>query len=185
MHGGPGDAYSVPPMAPAGGPGGADGRFQTVMAKITIQRILVPIDFSRDSNNALEFAKTLAEDYNAELIVLHVIEDILAPAYFGAQFDPGMIPSAELEESAHKEMERFIPATAEGPVRVRHVLRRGSAFKEIVETAKDEDVSVIVMGTHGRGPLGHLFLGSTAERVVRSSRVPVLTIRHPDRSPEE
>ena len=152
------------------------------MSKISLSRILYPTDFSENAAHALPYAVGLAEDHQAELCILHVIEDILTPAYFGAHFDPSVIPSAELEASAQKELSAVLPDADAQPFPVRTILRRGSPYAEILETVKSEEADVIVMATRGYSGLAHLLLGSTAERIVRASPVPVLTIRHPHRN---
>lgn len=150
--------------------------------KVTVKRILFPTDFSDDAGNALEFAASLAEQYGAELTLLHVVEDVVVPAYFGAQMAAGYFPAAELEEAAQKELDKLAPQGENGPVTVKRLLRRGAPYVEILATAADEKADLIVMGTHGHSGLAHMLLGSTAERVVRKSLAPVLTIRHPQRS---
>lgn len=148
---------------------------------IQINRILFPTDFSADAGNALAYATSLAEEFGAELCVLHVVEDIVVPAYFGPQVDAGYIPTVDLEAAAQAELDKLMPDAETKPFAVRRLLRRGSPYLEIMAAAKDEGADLIVMGTHGHSGIAHLLLGSTAERVVRKSPVPVLTIRHPER----
>lgn len=149
--------------------------------KIQVNRILFPTDFSDDAANALDYATSLAEQYQAELCLLHVVEDVVVPAYFGAQMSAGYFPTAELEEAARVELDKILANNQPG-FKVRRLLRRGAPYVEILAAAVEEKVDVIVMGTHGHGGLAHVLLGSTTERVIRKSPVPVLTIRHPHRN---
>jgi len=148
---------------------------------IAITRILFPTDFSDDAHHALAYAKSIADDYGAELCLLHVVEDIVVPTYFGAQQAPVYISTADLEAAAEKELNKLLPPDEQTQYRARHLLRRGVPYLEILAAAHDEQCDLIVMGTHGHSGLAHVFLGSTAERVVRKSPVPVLTVRHPRR----
>ncbi len=150
--------------------------------QITVNRILFPTDFSDDAVNALDYAASLAEQYGAELCLLHVVEDVVVPAYFGAQMSAGYFPAAELEEAARAELAKILAEGAPAGVQVKRLLRRGAPYVEILAAAADEEVDLIVMGTHGHSGLAHVLLGSTAERVVRKSPAPVLTIRHPQRA---
>lgn len=145
---------------------------------IRIRRILVPTDFSSHSRRALAWATTLARPFAAETVILHVMEPPLAPAV------PIGIGGAAIA-SITDEMRRYLGdqldqlARTEVPqgVRVRPSLREGRAFLEILEAVREEAADLVVIGTHGRTGLRHVLLGSTAERVVRRSPVPVLTVR--------
>ena len=154
------------------------------MTTIRLSRILAPTDFSDDAGYALNYAAAIAQRYGAELCVLHVVEDILAPAYFGAHYDPAVFPTADLEKAAQGELDKALTGTDITPGTIRRLLRRGSPFQQILEAAKEEQADLIVMGTHGHTGLAHLLLGSTSEHIVRTSPVPVLTIRHPERKAE-
>ena len=148
---------------------------------ISLKRILFPTDFSADAENALAYATSLAEEYGAELCLLHVVEDIVIPAYFGPQVDGGYIPTVDLEAAAQAEIDKLLPEEAGRSYTVRRLLRRGAPYVEILAAAEEVHADLIVMATHGHGGLAHMLLGSTAERVVRKSSVPVLSIRHPER----
>ena len=148
---------------------------------IQIRRILVPTDFSPHSRRALAWATTLARPFAAEIVILHVMEPPLAPAV------PIGIGGAAIA-SITDEMRRYLGdqldelARADVPqgVNVRPSLREGRAFVEILAAVHDETVDLVVLGTHGYTGLRHVLLGSTAERVVRRSPVPVLTVRDDD-----
>jgi universal stress protein A len=157
------------------------------------QKILVAIDYSDNSEQALQWGVSLAQQYRAKLLLVHVIpkavEEVypqgtsfatLAPLYYGGMA-PGCQPFSsqpiiiDLQENARMELERFaykhlgtLPAL-QVPV--------GKPAEEILRVARDEGVGLIVMGTHGRTGLRHLLLGSVAEAVSRCAPCPVFTLR--------
>ena len=141
---------------------------------IDLKRILAPTDFSEYSNAAIGYACALADKFDSQLHLLHVLEvHASSTPVFGA----GLALSPRVRESraaAEKALERVadgraaVRATAEGPT-----------FLEILRYAKENDIDLIVMGTHGRSGLAHVMLGSVAERIVRKAPCPVLTVRHP------
>lgn len=144
-----------------------------------IKRILVPIDFSGDSLHALAYASELATAFSAEILLLYVVE----PIYYATPADmyaANANVAALLEEQRHAAEEQFARIVArrgaKGP-RLRTVIKTGSASQVIVDSAKDERADVIVMSTHGRTGLAHMFMGSVAEKVVRTAACPVLTVR--------
>jgi nucleotide-binding universal stress UspA family protein len=89
------------------------------------------------------------------------------------------LPLEELEQVARRELARLLPEAETAHVAVTRLVVMGMPYQRILETAADEQVDMIVMATHGRTGLSHLFMGSVAERVVRTSPCPVLTIRPP------
>lgn len=148
---------------------------------IKLQRILLPTDFSEYSAAARLYACAFAEQFGAQLHVLHVIQDLapLVPEPGAALASP-IDYLRELELNANAMLERVIdPSWAAGKTIVRAV-RQGPPFLEIIRYAKEFDIDLIVLGTHGRGGLAHMLLGSVAEKVVRKAPCPVLTVRHPE-----
>ena len=147
---------------------------------IKIDKILLPTDFSEHSEHALSYALSFAKEYGAKLYVLHVIEDIqyLANAYM---FDVPVMPSfADIEQSRLKEMQEFIDRVITDPtVAIEKAIKRGRPFVEIIRAAREEEVDLIVIATHGRSGIEHVFFGSVAEKVVRKAPCPVLSIRMP------
>ena len=138
---------------------------------MTIQHILVPLDFSSDAEQALDYALELAQQFQARLTLMHVIyipvtTEVNLSAYF-----------ADLESGALQGMESYQKRVEEAGRPVEMVIVRGTPFREIIETAKTKQVDLIVMGTHGRTGMQHLFIGSVAERVVRLAPCPVLVTR--------
>jgi len=144
----------------------------------TAQRFLVPVDFSEYANQALEYAIGLASKLGARLTLLHVIQPLpLAGVDMGVTLPYTYIQDleAEITNSMQAYLERVTAAGLEGEIAVVH----GVPFQEILETAKTQQVDLIVMGTHGRTGLQHVLLGSVAEKVVRLAPCPVLVVRQP------
>jgi nucleotide-binding universal stress UspA family protein len=148
---------------------------------MTAQRFLVPIDFSEDANQALEYAIGLASKLGARVTLLHVIQP---PPWGGADMDVTLPYAYSLfiqnleAEVAHRMqacLERVTAGGLEGEVAV----VRGVPFREILETAKMQQVDLIIMGTQGRTGLQHVLMGSVAEKVVRLAPCPVLVVRQP------
>ena len=147
---------------------------------IELKRILVPTDFSEPSAAAVKYAKEFAEAFGASLHVLHVLEDplVFAPMSEGYATPPNFYE--ELEKNARDRLAAVVSAAELPTPQTRVTLTKGSPFVEIVRYAKSEDIDLIVMGTHGRGPMAHMLMGSVAEKVVRKAPCPVLTVRHPE-----
>jgi len=146
---------------------------------IRIKKILFPTDFYPCANQALDQALFLAKKYGAALHMFHAIvlhqDDPHNPAHHFPNLEE---VHDRLRELAQSEMEVAIEPHKDSGIEVVQVQIRGiSAADAILDYAEENDVDLIVMGTHGRRGLGHLFLGSVAEEVVRFSNCPVLTIR--------
>ncbi len=133
-----------------------------------ISRILVATDFSPQASSALEWARSLAGAFGAELVLLHVINIFGLAEVSGVTGGPLLL----LREQAHKSMAELKASIPDAQT----VVYEGSPSHLIVDTALDLNCQMIVMGTHGRSGLVHLLLGSVAEYVVRSGNVPVLTV---------
>ncbi|MFN0051569.1 MAG: universal stress protein [Planctomycetales bacterium] len=147
---------------------------------IRLQKILFPTDFSENARCAQEYACALAEQFHSELHVLYVLQDVaLVMPEPGAMFAIPAVNLDEIEESAQRALTTIIdpnwPQT-----KIHRSTRRGAPFVEIVRYATDNQIDLIVMGTHGRSGLPHLLLGSVAEKVVRKAGCPVLTVRPTD-----
>lgn len=137
------------------------------------KKILFPSDFSHAGDAALEMATALARDTGATLLILHVEEP--PPAYGGGELYYG-VPDP-VTEDLRKMLQAIRPADSRVPVQRRLVT--GEPASTIAKVAEEEDVDLIVMGTHGRTGLSRLLMGSVAEAVVRRARCPVLTYRQP------
>ena len=148
---------------------------------ILLKNILVATDFGEASDVALSYGRDLARTYGATLHVLHVAENIYARyADDGAMaFLPQM--QSEIESAARKRMACLVTDEDRTMLQAQPVVLPALGIAEaIVGYAKEYNVDIIVMGTHGRGALSHLLMGSVAERVVRTAPCPVLTVRHPE-----
>ena len=148
---------------------------------ITLKNILVATDFGEAADNALTYGRELATRFGATLHVLHVAANLSINA-LGAESYAAIAPQLqeELEESTRKQLdELLIDSDRSGPATKRAILTSSSPASAIVDYARDNNIELIVMGTHGRGALAHLIMGSVAERVVRLASCPVLTVRHP------
>jgi len=141
-----------------------------------IKKILVPLDFSDYSFQALEYAKAIAEKFNAEIILLNVVE----PVMFIADLTMGQIniPSIESEmlQRSEEKMKETID-TLKNNFKVNGIVKLGKPDKEIIDLANSQRVDLIVIGTHGHSKVEHLLFGSTAEKVIRRSNCSVLIIK--------
>ena len=149
---------------------------------IAVKSILVPTDFGEAADAALTYGRALARRFGATLHVLHVAQNIYVNA-FGAENYAAVAPhlQQDLEEAARKELdELLIDSDKSGPPTKPVVLTSSSPAFAIVDYATTNSVDLIVMGTHGRGALAHIMMGSVAERVVRLAPCPVLTVKHPE-----
>jgi len=142
--------------------------------------ILVATDFSQASEHALAYAQALATSFGSTLHLLHVVPDpVLASAWSEAY----AYDLTALGESLRSEAEQQLTERAKSirDVAVTTEALVGSPAGTIAGTAAERGVDLIVMGTHGRSGFSHLFMGSVAERVLRSAPCPVLTVREPGR----
>lgn len=165
-----------------------------------VQKILVPIDYSEDSLEALQWGASLATKYGAKLILLHVIpkavEEIYPsgpewigpftpPSYYYEGMAPGTRPRRteplliDWQERAKAQLSDFATMNLKEPVPLDVQVAVGRPVDEILRLAREQRVDLIVMGTHGRTGLRHLLLGSVAEAVARQAPCPVFTVRIP------
>ena len=145
---------------------------------IEIKKILLPTDFSDYSKAAAAYASEFADRFGAELHILHVLQDLVAMVPEpGLAFPPPGDYMQELQESAEKALAQLPQPPLKDASRVIRETRQGPPFVEIIRYARESEIDLIVMGTHGRSGLAHILLGSVAEKVVRKSPCPVLTVR--------
>jgi universal stress protein A len=144
--------------------------------RIAIKKILAPTDFSTASKKALEYALRFAREFGSEITFLHILESVVPLTFEGITMPA---PPAETESSEVEKSLKAVVASVRGRgiASVRATFRRGIASHEIVEVAKELDVDLIVMATHGYTGWKHFAIGSTAERVVRAAPCPVLVVR--------
>lgn len=143
------------------------------------EKILTAIDFSESSDFAFEYALTLARQFQAELTVMHVINEPVDLRGFYVPHISFEQLEKEIEEGAEKMMEKFCQTKMKDFTRYTTAVVAGIPYEEILRKSEETGASLIVLGTHGRTGIDHLIFGSTAERVVRSAACPVLTIRMP------
>lgn len=146
-----------------------------VKSPLKLKRILVPIDFSDCSKKALQYALPLAKEHEAALTLLYVVP----PAYGAGEY--GGIDYAQLEgsmkEGGEKELAKLVVDEVRREVPTDTLVLVGSPAVEIIEAARSLPADLIVISTHGRTGLKHVFLGSVAERVVQRAPCPVFVVR--------
>lgn len=144
----------------------------------TMKNVLVPVDFSSYSSEAVRQAAEVCRRFDAQLHLVHVVEEVIPPVTeFGMGYPAYAESVTEMKERACKELANWPRCVDpfEGAV-TRHILV-GSAFESILELAKELPADLIVMGTHGRTGFQHFILGSVAEQVVRRAPCGVLVVR--------
>jgi nucleotide-binding universal stress UspA family protein len=149
---------------------------------IRLKKILVATDFGEAADAALTYGRALARTFTSSLVLLHVVDNVFSHAMAGEGY-VAILPEVqrELEEASRRRLEERLIDNDPVPLPVTPVMVTSSTpAHAIVQYAKEEEVDLLIMGTHGRGPLAHLLMGSVAERVVRTAPCPVLTVRHPE-----
>ena len=149
---------------------------------IALKNVLVATDFGEAADAALEYGREFARAFDATLHVLSVVDNVMmrvggAEAFLGVypdvQRDVDLAARRQLDDRITDEDRKLLGAK---PVTV----TSNATAAAIVGYARDENIDLIIMGTHGRGAIAHLLLGSVAEKVVRMAPCPVLTVRHPE-----
>jgi nucleotide-binding universal stress UspA family protein len=148
--------------------------------------ILVPHDFSSSANHACAVARDEAKTHGARVILVHVIDLPYQMVPESAMVSGEAVEPISMKEyaarGAEKHLDDIAARLAKDGVDPQKFLRFGRPHDEIVKLAEELKADLIVMGTHGRTGLAHLLVGSVAERVVRTSKCPVLTVPQPDHS---
>lgn len=147
---------------------------------IALKNILVATDFSEPSDVAVTYGRVLAKAFGARLHLLHVVPEAMALPWAAAT-DGTSLADIQLqwEKEAAGRLQAAAPEDLKGTNQIVLATRAGDPVQEITGYAKDHEMDLVVLGTHGRGFVAHVFLGSVAERVVRLAPCPVLTVRHP------
>jgi universal stress protein A len=142
---------------------------------IKLTKILVPLDFSESSRQALRYAVAFASHFQASLMLLHVVEF----NYVGSDFN--LVETSQIEsdlrEGAEERLEEWLNQETSEAVPMQTSVKMGRPYHEIVEIARSEEIDLILIATHGHSSLAHVLLGSTVERVVRYAPCPVLIVR--------
>ena len=148
------------------------------MEAAMIKNIMVPIDFSDYSKNALRYATQFAKSFNAKIFLIYVVEPMIYPADFS--MGQVAIPSADIDLQGRAEEElQKLASEINGDISAEAIIKTGKPFVEINDAAKEKDIDLIIIATHGHTGVEHLLFGSTAEKVVRKAPCPVLTLREP------
>jgi len=149
---------------------------------IRLKTVLVPIDFSDTSDVALRYGKALAGAFGASLHVVHVVQEPYAQPWAVEAYGFSL---ATLQDDWTKEaksrLEGMLTAEERASLNATATTVLGHPVSEILRFATEHQADLIVLGTHGRGPLSHLVMGSVAERVVRHAPCPVLTVHQTER----
>jgi len=144
---------------------------------IELQKILVAVDFSKESTLAAKFAVSMAQEFKAKLYVLHVVTPL--PQSMITEVPDFENFQKQYIDKSEEDLRQVIPQKIKEMIEVEEVIKIGRHYHVIVENAKDLDVDVLVIATRGRTGLAHILLGSVAERVVRHAPCPVFAIRNP------
>lgn len=144
---------------------------------MNVKKILVAVDYSDSSDAAMIYAATLAREFDAEIHLVHIYDPPYTniDAGFSGSIIPEEIPPVDMEA----EKARLDLVSPGKGTRFLHAFVVGFPVEELVRYAKEQNVDLVVMGTHGRTGLTRLLMGGVAEGVVRSSPCPVLTIKQP------
>jgi nucleotide-binding universal stress UspA family protein len=144
-----------------------------------IKKVLVPVDFSDYSKSSLRYAVNFAKRFNAEINLIYVVEPMVYPPDFS--MGQIAIPSVDIEmdKRASEELSNLAKKEIPPDIISKTIVKTGKPFIEIIETAVEEDVDLIIIATHGHTGIEHVLFGSTAEKVVRKAPCPVLTLREP------
>lgn len=141
-----------------------------------IKSILVSVDLAEGSDRVLDYALDFASKLGARITLLHVYN---LPVYNfpDGSFVPTAEVAAQVGDAARRSLDATVSRLKERGIEVTGVLRTGPPAEEVCTVATEVGADLIIMGTHGRGAFGRALLGSTANAVVRSAPVPVLTVR--------
>jgi nucleotide-binding universal stress UspA family protein len=144
---------------------------------IRLKKVLVPTDFSDSARHAFSYGVSFAREYKAELVLLHVVENLTV----GYASDLFPVPMAEVFQEisgyAKTELAKLAAEAKQKGVACSELVAQGKPSAEIIRYAAENQVDMIVLGTHGKGMLDQALFGSTTERVVRRAPCPVLTVR--------
>jgi len=151
----------------------------TTASPFQLKKILVPTDFADCAKKALQYAIPLAKQHAAALTLLHVVPSNYAVGEFGG-IDYASL-DADMRASGGKQLAALVVDEVRGEISTDTLIRSGSPAVEIIEVAKSLPADLIVISTHGRSGLKHVFLGSIAGQVVRLAPCPVLVVREHER----
>ena len=141
--------------------------------------ILAPTDFSEYSNHAIRYAAGLAQQFGAKLVLLHVVGNEALESISKAHVPPHPVDQVyeDLVEEIRDQYGKYVPPEVRKSVEAEMLVLPGAPFVEIIRAARQRQVDLIVMATHGRTGLSHALVGSVTEKVIRKAPCPVLSIR--------
>jgi nucleotide-binding universal stress UspA family protein len=143
---------------------------------ISFKNILVAVDFSEPSKNAVRYGLALAEQFKAGLILTHIVPESSALTYAF----PTELPEVEKQQygKAQREIQGLVTSEHAGGLNVRTIVKTGRIEEDLLGLVKTEGVDLMIMGTHGRRNVGRWFIGSVTEHMLRKVSVPLLTVSH-------
>ena len=144
---------------------------------INLKKILCPVDFSITSSQALNYALAFAEKFDAEILLIHVVE---IPTYTSLDFPVAGELIQQFNDIGTKQLETCLNDAKKKYAKIKSTLTVGNVFYEVIQCAKDNDIDLIIVGSHGRTGLAHVLMGSEAEKIVRKAPCPVLTVKNPE-----
>jgi nucleotide-binding universal stress UspA family protein len=143
-----------------------------------VRNIMVPVDFSAASKEALRYACTLADAFGASLRVLHVTDNPFVPGGYMEFYAPPVEFFDRADQQAREQLDALLTPEEKGRYRAVFVHRSGLAAQELLAYMEEQgDIDLVVMATHGRGGVARLMMGSVADKLVRAAPCPVLTLR--------
>lgn len=145
---------------------------------INLKRILVPTDFSEHAQNALRYGCEFAARFDSELHLVHVVEVIPVMYHEGIVFSPES--EAQMNEQAAATLEKVPADDWRDRLNIVRSTVQGHPLVEIIRYAREADIDLMIIGTHGRTGLAHMLLGSNAEKIVRKAPCPVMTVHCPE-----
>ncbi len=149
---------------------------------ILLKHILVATDFGDASDAALRYGRALARSFGSTLHVMNVAENVFTRG-IGSDAYIAVFPDLQrdVEEAARKQLDALLSDEDRKELSAKAVsVTSNTPAAAIVAYAREASIDLVVLGTHGRGAVAHLLMGSVAERVVRTAPCPVLTVRHPE-----
>lgn len=144
-------------------------------------KILCPVDFSEFTDQILSYAVSITKRFDSELHLIHVIPNLNYFTPYESFLTPENLVAIErnIEGEVGKDFDKI---TKKLDLPFKRVIKTGVSFVEIIDYVKEQGIDLVVMGTHGRSGIEHILIGSVAEKVVRKSPCPVLTVRPKDKT---
>lgn len=141
-----------------------------------IKTIIVPIDFSETSDMLMEYAVTFVKSFGAKLYIIHVVDDFNKYSYISIPHISMDKIMEEVYKTADMELKRYCSEKLDGRAEYELILSKGEAYKEILKFSGEKGVDLILIGTHGMSGLERVLFGSTAERVIRGAKCPIMMV---------